>query len=296
MRGLDRTVMVELATRQHGVMTRRQLLDAGIHEDVIDRALWRDELLRVHPGVYRVGHRAPSIESTYLAAVLACGDGALLGGLAAAHLLGLVRSAPAEPLVLAPTERRIERVRVRRCRSLSVDDRSVFRGVPMTTLSRTLVDLAATLDEDALARTCHEAIVRHRLSPPAVVALLERMPNARGARALRRVLVGDIPVTLSALERRFLKLLDADGLPRPETNCRAGSKRVDCRWPEHRLTVELDSYRYHQSRHAWEQDRVRDREARARGDRMRRYTYRDVYEHPRPMLDELTTLLADRPA
>jgi hypothetical protein len=77
----------------------------------------------------------------------------------------------------------------------------------------------------------------------------------------------------------------------PQTNRPAGSRRVDCRWPEQRLTVELDSYRYHQSRHAWEQDRHREREAHARGDDFRRYTYGDVFDDPRMMLAELRALL-----
>ena len=98
-------------------------------------------------------------------------------------------------------------------------------------------------------------------------------------------------VTLSTLERRFLARLKAAGLPLPETNRPAGGRRVDCRWPAHRLTVELDGYRYHRSRHAWEQDRRREREARARGDEFRRYTYGDVFEDPRFMLAELRTLL-----
>jgi hypothetical protein len=71
---------------------------------------------------------------------------------------------------------------------------------------------------------------------------------------------------------------------------------VDCRWPEHRLTVELDSYRYHNSRHAWEQDRLREREAHARGDRFRRYSYGDVFERPAPMLAELRVLLPKAPS
>lgn len=102
---------------------------------------------------------------------------------------------------------------------------------------------------------------------------------------------GEIPVTLSALERRFLIRLSEAGLPRPQTNRVAGGRRVDCRWPEQRLTVELDSYRYHASRHASEQDHRRAREARARGDEFRRYTYGDVFEEPGLMLTELRDLL-----
>jgi very-short-patch-repair endonuclease len=285
MWGSSRTVV---ADRQHGVVTRRQLLDAGVSASTIDRRLEKGALLAVHPGVYRVGHLAPSIEATYLAAVLACGEGALLSGRAAAHLLGLVRSAPPLPEVTARTERLVEGVRTTRCRRLDVAlDGFVFSGIPVTTIPLTVVALAATLGEDALARVCHEAGVRYRTTPADVFAVLERRPNAAGSRALRRVLVGDVPVSLSALERRFLQLLDQHDLPLPETNVRAGTKRVDCRWPSRRLTVELDSYRYHSSRHAWEADRRRDREARARGDEILRYSYGDVFERPETVLAEL---------
>ena len=98
-------------------------------------------------------------------------------------------------------------------------------------------------------------------------------------------------MTLSKLEALFLDLLRDNGLPLPITNRPAGGRRVDCRWPAHRLTVELDGYRFHNSRHSWEQDRRREREARARGDDFRRYTYGDVMENATLMLAELRPLL-----
>jgi very-short-patch-repair endonuclease len=103
-------------------------------------------------------------------------------------------------------------------------------------------------------------------------------------------------VTLSKLEARFLELLREQGLPLPQTNRPASGRRVDCRWPEQRLTVELDSYCHHRSRHAWEQDRRREREAYARGDQFRRFTWGDVFEDPRQMLTELRPLLPARRA
>jgi very-short-patch-repair endonuclease len=109
------------------------------------------------------------------------------------------------------------------------------------------------------------------------------------------VLRGDVPVTLSKLESAFLDLVREAGLPIPETNRLVDSRRVDCRWPAHRLTVELDSYRYHHTRHAWEQDRRREREARARGDEFRRYTFGDVVEDRAPTLAELRALLGTDP-
>ncbi|HEY6771644.1 MAG TPA: hypothetical protein VI035_04230 [Solirubrobacterales bacterium] len=121
--------------------------------------------------------------------------------------------------------------------------------------------------------------------------MLSRLPNAPGRKKLERVLHGDVPVTLSKLESRFLKLLRNSHLLAPITNKVAGGHRVDCRWPEQRLTVELDSYRYHHSRHAWDQDRLREREARSRGDEFRRYGWRDVFEDSGWMLEELRDLL-----
>ncbi len=149
-------------------------------------------------------------------------------------------------------------------------EQTVWRGIPVTNVARTLVDLAAVLGAAELARACHEAGVRHHTTPRQVEALLTRRPNSPGAARLRAVLRGDVHVTLSKLEGRFLQRLRQPGLPLPQTNRPAGSKRVDCRWPAHRLTIELDGYRYHHSRHAWEQDRLREREARARGDEFRR--------------------------
>jgi hypothetical protein len=245
----------------------------------------------VHPGVYRAGHRAPSIEATYLAAVIAAGEGALLSGMAAAYLLGLVKGSAPPPEVTAPTERRIEGVKTHRCRFLNAQDATLVRGVPVTTVPRTLVDISSVLSLDALARACHEAGVRYGTTPRAVEAVLARRPNVRGARKLRRVIHGDVHVTLSKLESRVLELLREEGLDLPLTNRPAGGRRVDCRWPKHRLTVELDGYRFHNSRYSWEQDRRREREARARGDEFRRYTSGDVMEDPSLMLAELRALL-----
>ena len=289
----DRTVEGKLALiagRQHGLVTRGQLLEAGMTRKEIASRLRRDTLLRVHRGVYRVGHRAPSIEATYLAAVLAAGDGTLLCGLAAAHLWGLVKGEAPPAEVITATERRIEGIRTYRTRSLDAPDCAACRGIPVTSVARTVVDLAVVLSENALARACHEAGVRYRLTPNAVVEVLARRPRTKGAKKLRRVLDGDVRVALSKLEARFLEMLRERQLPLPLTNRPAGGRRVDCRWPEFRLTIELDSYRFHNTRHAWEQDRRREREARARGDDFRRYTYGDVLEHPKLMLAELDTL------
>ncbi|MGH2978767.1 MAG: type IV toxin-antitoxin system AbiEi family antitoxin domain-containing protein [Solirubrobacterales bacterium] len=294
MRPQGRTAEQELARiagAAHGVVTRAQLLHAGVTRAEIKQRLRTGSLIREHRGVYRVGHQAPGLEARYLAAVRACGDRALLSGRSAAHLLGLLPGAAPAPEVTAPAERRIPGVKTRRARQPHPEDRTTWRKIPVTTVARTLVDLAGVLAIDHLARACHEAGVRHGTTPAMVEAVLARRPNTPGAAKLRQILRGEVRITLSKLESRFLERLRAAGLVLPGTNRPAGGRRVDCRWPEQQLTVELDGYRYHHSRHAWEQDRRREREARARGDEFRRYTYGDVFERPDFMLSELRALL-----
>ena len=190
-------VIARLASKQHGVVTRVQLLRAGVTVDEIRGRVRAGALLRVHRGVYRAGHRAPSVEADYLAAVLACGDGARLSGRAAAYLLGLVKGRAPAPEVTAPRERRVDGVRVRRGR-IDPADRATHRGIPVTAVPRTLIDLAAGLPLDALARACHEAGVRHRITPAQLAsALARRPPTTPGAAKLRRIVDGDARVTLS---------------------------------------------------------------------------------------------------
>lgn len=281
--------MAAIASRQHGVVTRAELLGAGLTSRQIERRLERGALLRQHPGVYRAGHRAPSVEATFMAAVKAHGPATMLAGRAAGWLLRLVKGRPPAPEVIAPKQRRVPGVASRRAHGAA---RTTYRGVPVTTVTWTLVDLAAVIGEEDLARACHEAGALHRTTPRHLEAMLARRPNAKGAGALRRVLFGEVPVTLSQLEARFLAVLSEHGLPLPVTNKLAGERRIDCRWPGHALTVELDSYRFHSSRFSWEEDREREREARRRGDEFRRFTYDDVFVDLRYMLGQLGGLLA----
>ena len=298
MRREDRTadeVIAVIASRSHGVIAREEMLGAGISGADIDRRARRGALIRVHRGVYRAGHDAPSTEADYLAAVRACGRSGLLYGRAAAFLLSLIklRTAP-RPEVAVTTERRIAGIRTRRDRRGAERDAAMYRGIPVTSPARTLVDLAARATINEFARACHEAGVIHRTTPSQVKAVLARRPSTPGAAKVRAVMLGEVNVTLSRLEAAFLKVIRDAGLPLPITNRPVGGYRVDCGWPEHRLTVELDSYQFHNSRHSWEQDRRREREARARDDEFRRYTWYDVVEDQRAMVAELRRLLSRR--
>ena len=205
-----------MATSAHGVVTRVALLRAGVTRGEIKRRLRSGALLREFPGVYRVGHRAPSVEARYMAAVLACGEGARLCGRAAGHLLGILKGPPPPPEVTAPTERRVRGIKTHRARHpYPADEATTWRGIPVTTPARTLVDLAAVLSDEQLARACHEAGIRHGTTPAQVEAVLARRPKSPGAGKLRRVLRGDVRVTLSMLEKKFLERLRRAGLPLP---------------------------------------------------------------------------------
>jgi hypothetical protein len=272
-------------------VTHQELIGAGLTREAIRHQRRVGALIPEYRGVYRAGHQAPSIDARYMAAVKACGAGAVLGGIAAAYLLGVTKGAPPSPEVITRAARRIPGLRTRRCRRIDRRDVSDVRGIPVTTVPRTLVDLAAVLDPEDLARAVHEAQVRYTTTPRRVDAALSRRPNSRGAAKLRAVLRGDTQAFLSQMERQFPVELREAGLPLPQMNKPADGRFVDCRWPEYRVTVELISYRYHHSRHAWEQDQQREREARARGDEFRTFTWRDIFEDTSYMLAELRKLL-----
>lgn len=284
-------ILARLGTRSKGVVTRKELLAEGLTAAQITKRVRIGLLIPEYPGVYRIGHRAPSIEAPYLAAVRACGSNAALSGEPAAWHYAVIKGRPPSPEVSAPTEHSISGLRTRR-RRLDPSEVTNHQGIPTTTVPLTLVDLAAPLPPHDLARACHEAGVRYRTTPAEVSVVLSRRPNTPGAAKLRAIITGGERVTISKLEARFLELLRDEDLPLPRTNKPAGGRRVDCRWPQRKLTVELDSFRFHNSRHAWDADRRRERQAYARGDPFRRFTYGDVFERPGSMMRELGELLS----
>jgi Transcriptional regulator, AbiEi antitoxin len=283
-------IIAALAARAHGVVSRVELLAAGITSKEIRQRLERGSLLKVFRGVYRVGHAAPSTEALYMAAVKPAGEGARLSGPAAAHLLSITRGKAPTPEVTAATERLIKGVDTKRSK-LHPSECTTWNRIPCTTPARTLLDLAATLEPDALSRAVHEASVRFKTTPKQIEAVIARHPRAKNAGTLRDIARGDLPTILSKLERAFITFLKQHKLPPPKTNRPAGAHYVDCRWPDHHLTVELDSYAFHNTRHSWQQDRKRERDAYERGDQFRRYTWHDVTEDQRQMRAELVELL-----
>ena len=159
----SRTVEEKLAwfgRRSAGVVTRPELLRAEVSDTEIWKRVQKGLLIPQYPGVYRIGHAAPNPDAAFVAAVKACGEGACLSGKAAGYLHALLKGKPPPPEITTPTERKVKGIKTRRTRQLDKRDVTRVRGIPVTTVPRTLVDLAATLTADDLARACHEAGVR----------------------------------------------------------------------------------------------------------------------------------------
>jgi hypothetical protein len=289
--------LARFATANKGVVTWAELRRIGISAAEIKWRARKGLLLREHRSVYRVGHAAPSTEATYLAAVKACGNEAYLCGRAASFNQGLLpRSSPPPPEVMCRTQRSIPGIRTKRVRDIDPRDISTHAGIPTVTVPRALLDLAANSTDEELLRAVHEAWVKWKTGPREILAVLQRHPNAKGAGRLRRVITGETKVTLSRLESAFLSLLQLEGIEPPETNEQIDGKYVDCRW-RRRLTVELDSYAFHNTRRAWEEQHERRRAARGRGEEFRVYTWEDVTVRRSETASEVRAILSRaRPA
>lgn len=287
-------VIVRISGRQYGIIAWREMIAAGISPEQIRHRVRIGLLIQVYRGVYSVGGRPLSVEARYMAGVKACGEGAVLCGRAAAYLLGILKGSPAPaPEVATRNHRRIPGLKTRRIR-LDRRDVAHVKRIPCTTPACTIVDLAQCMDDDPFARVCHEAGVLHKTTPGQVKAVMARRGRCNGAPRIRRVMEGDAKVKLSVVEDEFIATLVREGLPLPDTNRRVGKYRVDCRWIDLSVTVELVSYRYHSSRHAWERDHDREREARSRDDDWRSFTFGDVMGDQSYMLRELRKLLRRR--
>lgn len=286
---VDRGV-ARLAARQHGVVTRGQLLDAGLGRHAIAHRLERGRLHAVHRGVYAVGHRAVSARGLRLAAVLAYGRGAALSHRSAAEVWGLLDERAGAPVhVSSPAQRRpLRGVIVHRATALEAVRRD---GILVTPPARTIVDLAATAASGDLERAVEEARVRRLVSAD---DLLCRARGRRGAAALRALLADEPSLTRSEAERRLLRLVAAAGLPRPQTNVRVAGCEVDALWPEARLVVEVDGFAFHASRAAFERDRDRDARLQARGFRVMRVTWRQLTARPEVLTARLGAALLPR--
>ncbi|HZO35837.1 MAG TPA: type IV toxin-antitoxin system AbiEi family antitoxin domain-containing protein [Solirubrobacteraceae bacterium] len=290
-------VVGRLAQRQWGVVTARQLIGLGLSRGSIEHRVRIGRLVRLHRGVYAVGHSVLRTEGRWAAAVLACGPGAVLSHVSAASLWGIRATAASRVDVSgARTRAGHPGIALHRPRSLSAEDVTVRQAIPTTSVARTLLDLAAVLTARDLERTLAQAELLGLVDRRALAATIARANGHRGAAILARALAAGVDATASELEWRFLTLCRRSGLPEPRVNqwltLGGGEEiKVDFLWPSDRLVVETDGYRFHRGRLAFESDRARDARLTVAGYRVVRVTQRQL-ESPEAVIDTLSRLLA----
>ena len=263
-----------LAAAQHGVVSRAQLRAIGLTAAAVRHRVRRRRLIEVHPGVFAVGHRLLTPRGWWMAAVLACGAGALLSHRAAAALWGLIDHGPStiDVLVLRSVRAR-PGVRPRRVRAVDAADRAHVDRIACTSVARTLIDLATVVDERTLDRALRRAQDLRLFDRYAVDEVVGR--SRAGSRRLRQavlVLVGD-DVTRrrlkSELELRFVKMLQRHGFVLPSTNVGIetpwGTWEVDAVWPAERIVIELDGWWAHRDRESFRRDHRRATDVRGAG-------------------------------
>jgi very-short-patch-repair endonuclease len=280
-----------VASRQQGVVGWCQLRSLGFSEDEILGLVAREWLLRIHRGVYAVGHARLSAHGRWMAAVLACGDGARLSHGAAASLHGVWRVGSGPVHVTAPGPHRIVGVRCHTTRDLAGLGDAVLDGVPVTSLERTVLDLSVDLPAQRLRTLLEEVERRNRFDLRRFDAELDACRGHHGSGRLRSALacVSDTPPALrSHLERRFLELVRGAGLPEPSANVIVEGELVDYHWPERRVIVEVDSWLYHRSRRSFEEDRRRTNRFGLAGQLPLRITDTRIDTEPDAVVRELT--------
>lgn len=288
--------MVQLAERQHGMVSRSQLLALGLGAGAIEHRLRSGRLRWLCRGVYSLGVAPATQEGRWLAAVLSCPEGAVLSNLSAAALWGLRDIDPKTIDVSVPARsgKRRAGIRVHRPRHLNAADVTAHRGIPVTSVPRTLIDMAEMVSTRSLERALDEAQYLKLLGRGDLKTALHRHRGragaARLAAALRRHLPGTTR-TRSPLEEAFFVLVRNAGLPRPEVNVNVGPYVVDFLWPESKLVVETDGGASHDRLAQRERDSRRDAWLAASGYRTERFTWRQVVGRPDEVLAVLDALL-----
>jgi putative AbiEi antitoxin of type IV toxin-antitoxin system/uncharacterized protein DUF559/transcriptional regulator with AbiEi antitoxin domain of type IV toxin-antitoxin system len=285
--------IARLAVRQHGVVALRQLAALGVTQRAVSHRAAAGRLHRIHRGVYAVGHPRLTRHGHWMAAVLAAGPGAALSHASAAALWDIRATAATRidvSVSAAGGRAKRPRVRVHRASTLKHDEVTDHHAIPVTTPARTLLDLAASLPRRALERALDQAEILELFDLSALTALASTHAGERGAKALTRALMeheAGTTVTRSELEECFLALCVEHGVERPRPGARVAGLEVDFLFPTRRLVVELDGYRYHRTRSAFERDRERDAILAAAGLRTLRFTHRQLTRRPQSVLAAL---------
>lgn len=296
-----RRKIADLAERQHGVVGLAQLEGCGLSASGVRSRVAAGDLHRLQQGVYAVGHSLLMQEGRFMAAVLACGEEAVLSHRSAADLWGMRRDGRGRIDVTAPGRRGRAPMSIdaHRDGSLRAQDRAIVNGIPCTSAARTLLDLAGVVGSRELRNAITQAEVLRIFDLSAVREVLRRSRGRRGVARLRLVIALHDPRDERArgeLERRFLALCRRATLPLPEVNAPVaiGEDQVeaDFLWAEARLIVEADDRRSHGTVTAFEKDRRRDQRLQEAGWRVVRCTWRQVVFEPSPLISTLSKLLS----
>ncbi len=307
MDGTSRTgkvahAIAELATQQHGVVSRRQLRALGLCDSAITARMDSGHLQPLFRGTFSVGHRAIERKGRMLAAALACGDGTVISHGSAAELVGLWDRRLPIVHVIPPgwSGREIDGIRWHRVRLPLDDEIEVRDRIRCTNVSRTLVDLAGSTGWGSLRRLVERAAILRRLDVEEIDRVLAR-GRRRGAPRLRTILApwretqGHRPVLRSPLEARLLPRLIEAGLPAPRCNVRLrldGQQfEIDLLWERQRLAIETDGEETHATRIAFQRDRWRDQLLVAAGYRTARITWAQVRDEPTEVVDRIARML-----
>jgi hypothetical protein len=247
----DERHIAALIARQHGHVTRKQLLDCGVPARTIDHRIASGKLIRVYAGVYAVGYIRVEPVARAMAAVLACGEAAVLSHDSAAALWGL-RPWPRIPEVTTREHRRHPGIKTHRSKTLEPNDLRIQLNVPTTSAGRAIADIAPRLSDRRLTRATQDARHEGHLKPTDLQKLLLRCPR------LRALVDPQQNPTRSGLEDILIPWLRKHGLPIPILNTRVNGFEVDALFPEHHVILELDSWKYHKGHPQWLADRERD--------------------------------------
>lgn len=285
------------AARQHGLIATRQLTACGIVGPMVTVRVRRGGLHPKYRGVYAAGHDALTQTGTFVAAVLACGAGAVLGHYAAAAHLDLLAHDGCDPDVIVPRSggRKIDGIRVHRSR---LDPRDVWTrdGIRVTSPARTILDLAATMGPKALRRLVRQAQAERHVNVRQLLEILQRHPGRRGAAKLRAVIADGPAPTRSHHEDQVLDLIDRAGITRPELNVwlHLDGRNIspDMLWRERRLVVECDSRRWHSDPLTLQDDADKQAILEANGYRVLRITWGQAVNHPRQTADRIRSALS----
>jgi very-short-patch-repair endonuclease len=280
MHAVERAVAA-VARRQDNVITHDQLLEAGLGRGAIARRLQARTMQWLHRGIYLLGAAPATSMARARAAVLACGDGAVLSHRAAAELFHLLPESgrDVDVTVVGRNPGAHSGVRLYRPRALARVDVTNVRGIHVTSIARTICDIAATEAARDVEHAYQEALYRRIVSDRQMAAVVRREPNRRGAPVIR-ALLDDPGMTRSEKERALRTLIAQAQLPKPLTNVRLHGYLVDAYWPDHGLVVEFDGWQAHGHRSAFETDRKRDQVLLAHGLRVIRVTDRQLKYEP----------------